>query len=178
MAAPPARAERRAPEGWSEAQTLAGPNVGWVNVNFDLSDVYVLGDLSGQGQVWIGFYFYADNIIEYQGGAYLDDLHLTKKVDVQKPGRPKLKEPAKDSIVDTRRPTLKWDAKAGALTYHLLLRQGSTDGETVHDEDALTGTKFRVKKLDPGTVFYWRLQACNEAGCGKKTKWWSFSTPE
>ena len=59
---------------------VSGDSGGWNHVNFDLTDVYILGDLCGQPQVWIGFTFYSDETITYLEGAYLDDIVLRKMI--------------------------------------------------------------------------------------------------
>ena len=59
---------------------VSGDSGGWNHVNFDLTDVYILGDLRGQPQVWIGFTFYSDETITYLEGAYLDDIVLRKMI--------------------------------------------------------------------------------------------------
>ena len=50
---------------------------GWMNISFDLKDVYTLGDLRGQPQVWIAFYFESDSSITYRG-VYIDDVVIEK----------------------------------------------------------------------------------------------------
>jgi len=58
----------------------SGDSGGWTYVNFDLTNVYALGNLTGQPQVWIGFTFKSDATITYPEGAYLDDLILHKVI--------------------------------------------------------------------------------------------------
>ena len=48
---------------------------GWCSVNFDLTNVYMLGNLCGESQVWITFKFHSDSIITNEG-SYLDDITL------------------------------------------------------------------------------------------------------
>ncbi len=51
---------------------------GWCEEeNFDLTDVYTLGNLCGQSQVWIAFKFHSDSSNTYEG-SYLDDITLRK----------------------------------------------------------------------------------------------------
>jgi len=50
---------------------------GWCSENFDLTDVYLLGDLCGYRNVWIAFVFYSDFSITDEG-TYLDDIVLRK----------------------------------------------------------------------------------------------------
>ena len=47
----------------------------WNSVNFDLTDVYTLGNVCGQPEVWIAFIFTSDYIVTYEG-AYVDDIEL------------------------------------------------------------------------------------------------------
>jgi hypothetical protein len=57
---------------------------GWCDVNFDLTNVYTLGNLCGQSQVWIAFKFHSDSSITDEG-SYLDDIILRKRVGVGNP---------------------------------------------------------------------------------------------
>jgi subtilisin family serine protease len=50
---------------------------GWVNVAFDLKNTPTLGDLRGQGSVWISLAFTSDQSITAEG-VYVDDLALEK----------------------------------------------------------------------------------------------------
>jgi len=56
----------------------SGDSGGWNEVNFDLTDVYTLGDLTGQPEVWIAFVFTSDYTISKAEGAYVDDIVLHK----------------------------------------------------------------------------------------------------
>ncbi len=55
-----------------------GNSSGWVTYSFDLTDVYTLGDLTGQTQVWIAFVFFSDSSITYQNGVFIDNIVLRK----------------------------------------------------------------------------------------------------
>ncbi|HID86393.1 MAG TPA: hypothetical protein EYP55_03320, partial [Anaerolineae bacterium] len=57
---------------------VSGDSGGWRDVNFDLTDVYTLGDLTGEPQVWIAFVFASDGGVTYPEGAYVDDIVLRK----------------------------------------------------------------------------------------------------
>ena len=56
-----------------------GDSAGWQSVSFDLTDVYTLGNLCGQSQVWIGFFFGSDESTTDKG-AFIDDVVLRKYV--------------------------------------------------------------------------------------------------
>ncbi len=53
----------------------AGAINGWNSATFDLANVYNLGSLLGQPQVWIGFWFRSDSATTYEG-AYVDEVVL------------------------------------------------------------------------------------------------------
>ncbi|MFC2085438.1 BACON domain-containing protein, partial [Bacteroidota bacterium] len=54
-----------------------GNTGGWsTGMEFDLTDVYTIGNLTGQPNVWIAFIFQSDNIISSYGGAYLDEIEV------------------------------------------------------------------------------------------------------
>jgi hypothetical protein len=53
-----------------------GYSGGWVAGSLDLTDVYNLGDLTGQDQVWIGFVFASDYIFTEPYGVLVDNIVL------------------------------------------------------------------------------------------------------
>ncbi|MCF7792854.1 MAG: T9SS type A sorting domain-containing protein [Candidatus Cloacimonetes bacterium] len=55
----------------------SGSSGGWQYENFDLTDVYTLGDLTGQPEVWIAYIFTSDYSINYEG-AYVDEIYIWK----------------------------------------------------------------------------------------------------
>jgi hypothetical protein len=60
--------------------SASGDSSGWQYVNFDLTDVYSVGDLTGQSQVWIGFVFYSDSSYSHPEGVYVDDITIRAKI--------------------------------------------------------------------------------------------------
>lgn len=56
----------------------SGDSGGWRSERFDLTNVYVLGNLAGQPQVWIGFSFGTDGDTNEPEGAYVDNIVLRK----------------------------------------------------------------------------------------------------
>lgn len=56
----------------------SGDSGGWEAMRMDLSDVFMLGDLCGQKQVWIMFRFYSDGAVGEQG-VFIDDVVLRKQ---------------------------------------------------------------------------------------------------
>jgi len=58
-------------------QQYSGNSLGWGSRSFDLTDVYNLGNLCGESQVWIAFGFSSDESINDEG-AFIDDVVLRK----------------------------------------------------------------------------------------------------
>ncbi|MBN1181422.1 MAG: C39 family peptidase [Bacteroidales bacterium] len=56
---------------------VSGNSGGWKSKTFDLTNVPTLGNLTGQSQVWIAFYFTSDGSSTFEG-AYVDDIELKK----------------------------------------------------------------------------------------------------
>jgi len=56
---------------------VSGSTGGWNYVNFDLTNVYSIGNLCGDSSVWIAFKFDSDSINSYKG-AFVDDIILQK----------------------------------------------------------------------------------------------------
>ncbi len=52
---------------------------GWLYKEFDLTNVYTIGDLTGESQVWIAFVFTSDAVV-VNDGSYLDEIYLKKDV--------------------------------------------------------------------------------------------------
>ena len=61
-----------------------GDSGGWQSVSFDLTDVYHLGNLCGESQVWIAFIFESDESITDKG-AFVDDVALRKYIGEPEP---------------------------------------------------------------------------------------------
>ena len=57
----------------------SGNSNGWTSRTFDLSDVYQLGDLRGESQVWFAFIFKSDDS-RGDVGAFVDDVIIRKYV--------------------------------------------------------------------------------------------------
>jgi hypothetical protein len=56
---------------------FSGNSEGWIKDSLDLKNVPVLGDVTGESQVWIAFVFESNNANSYEG-AYIDDIFLQK----------------------------------------------------------------------------------------------------
>jgi C1A family cysteine protease len=62
--------------GW----VYSGYSGGWASAFLDLTDVYILGDLLGEPEVWIAVVFRSDPSVSYPEGAYVDDIVLRQYV--------------------------------------------------------------------------------------------------
>ena len=56
----------------------SGASPGWVDSGLDLTDVYTLGNVTGQKSVWVALVFISDVSNTYTDGAYVDDIRVTK----------------------------------------------------------------------------------------------------
>ena len=57
--------------------TISGNWTPWESATFDLKNVYTLGDLRGQPNVWIAFIFTSDSSVQ-DYGVFLDEINLVK----------------------------------------------------------------------------------------------------
>ena len=57
---------------------ISGSTGGWIDSVMDLSNVYTLGNLLGQPNVWIAIVFSSDSATTFAEGGYVDDIVLRK----------------------------------------------------------------------------------------------------
>lgn len=91
------------------------------------------------------------------------------------PRAPRLVAPIHDKKISRRRVLLKWRARPCATSYNVMLRRNTTTGKTVEQVNGLTETQYKTQALVRGQTYFWRVQACNSEGCGKWSKWQSFT---
>ena len=60
--------------------STSGNSGGWSEYVFDLTDVYEIGDLSGQPEVWIAFVFESNSSINKAQGVFVDNFVLRKYI--------------------------------------------------------------------------------------------------
>ena len=58
----------------------SGNSSGWIDRVLDLKDVYTLGNLMGQPNVWVALYFSSDSSTTRSEGGYVDNIVLRKYV--------------------------------------------------------------------------------------------------
>jgi len=57
-----------------------GNENGWLSTNFDFKNVYLLGDLTGESQVWFAFAFLTDGGGNSETGTFIDNVTIRKEV--------------------------------------------------------------------------------------------------
>ena len=75
----------------------SGDSGGWVPETFDLSNVYTLGDLRGQPQVWIALLFQSDEDTR-DLGAFVDEVVIRKRTGAQANSRPDTQYPGRHDL--------------------------------------------------------------------------------
>ena len=79
----------------------SGNSGGWASGNFDLTNVYTLGDLRGQSHVWVTFNFESDNDGNIDDGAFIDNIVLRRQVLATGPTAGMWEEQPVDELPDT-----------------------------------------------------------------------------
>lgn len=141
------------------------------NPGVDFITTHTYTDEPGEGE-----YYYRVEIVHDDGASEWSE---PLRVDVggacaAKPTKPKLVAPKHEQAVKKTRVKLKWQANACATYYKLIVRRASKQGHVSMQENALTVTELKTKKLRAGQTFFWQVRACNANGCAK-SKWHSFS---
>lgn len=94
------------------------------------------------------------------------------------PAAPELTAPADSAGANGTRPTFQWKG-GGAPRYYLLTVAADPDMKQVIEKTAVTTETAQIKKtLNPGTTYYWTVQAFNRLGSAKSAKVFSFTTPK
>lgn len=100
---------------------------------------------------------------------------VTVQSGVAIPPVPVLVSPPNGSTVNTGPVLLKWNPSPGATYYKVLVRQGSGTGPTMDSNENWTSTQYTTQfSLASGLTYFWRIVACNSAGCNR-TKWWTMT---
>lgn len=90
------------------------------------------------------------------------------------PIKAKLRTPENGTSVKRPHQTLGWESNACATTYEVTVREGSPEGKVVDSATGLTAAQDKTIALKVGKTYYWRVRACNDAGCGKWSAAWNF----
>lgn len=139
----------------------AGNDSGWLDQNFDLTNVYTIGDLTGQSQVWIAFVFTSDGSI-INDGTYLDEIYL-KKVTGGDP------EP---TLVDHFTCKDGFDPYNTRTTAFLTTDAIATEFVKFNSSASTTARTVRIDFYDVSDALYWGAQTSVPAGNSNWT-WWA-----
>jgi hypothetical protein len=154
----------------------------WTEENFDLTDVFTLGNLTGEQEVWVGIGFWSDSSVNYPEGAYVDNVEIRQYLQ----GEPTEPPPAQDILcflpmVERRLPipaapvlnaisntdgdgnyNVSWSSSAGATTYTLEEDEniGFSSPSAVYSGSS---TSKAISGKGIGT-YYYRVKASNSSG--------------
>lgn len=95
---------------------ISGDTQGWTDISLDLSDIPILGDLSGQLQVWVALAFSSNNSTAQAEGSYVDDIVLRKC----------LREPCSGESGDAEMPAREVRVEPAVRRLHCITPQNST----------------------------------------------------
>lgn len=91
-----------------------------------------------------------------------------------KPAEPIPISPENRATPDKRRVLLNWSDVDCFIRYEVVVKEGSKTGFRVARDKNLTQSLYKTEPLTRGQVYFWRVRACNEAGCSGWTKYWKF----
>ncbi len=111
----------------------------------------------------------------YEAGShYITPTPTTPAVNCnQKPAAPTLQIPTNAAQVTATHVSLDWDGVQCATQYKVLVKMDSKKG-VVADRKTVQTSGYITKKLKKGHDYFWRVKACNDAGCTKSV-WFSFN---
>jgi len=158
--------------GWT------GDYGGWKGRSFDLTNVYGLGNLCGESQVWIAFIFESDDIVSYEG-AFVDDVVLRKRVGAANnpPNTPSAPSPANHATGVGTNADLTWiggDPDTGDTVTYDVCFGTSTVPPLVSDDQS--GTTCDAGALAYNTKYYWKVVATDNHGASTTGPLWDFTT--
>ena len=127
-----------------------GDSGGWAYVNFDLTSVYVLGNLTGEPEVWIAFIFMGEGSITYPEGAYVDDVTLRAFTAVPTPTPTSTPTPSPTpTATPTPTPTVTSTPAPSFISLPLVIKSHRTDTYEPNDSQEqaygplVSGTTYR-----------------------------------
>lgn len=86
-----------------------------------------------------------------------------------KPTKPRLTVPSDGSVFDytVSALRLRWGKVPCGDAYRVFVKMDSKLGKVIRAKRGLTNKSYLVKNLPSGHDFYWRVAACNSAGCSR-----------
>jgi len=160
-------------QGWT------GNSGGWVDMSFDLTDVYTLGNLCGEPEVWIAFIF-GSNYMTTDYGVFIDDVVLRRYVTDggnNPPNTPSNPSPANHATGVSVGADLSWtggDPDAGdTVTYDVYFGTGASPALVSNDQSPTT---YDPGTLNNNTKYYWRIVATDNQAASTTGPLWDFTT--
>jgi hypothetical protein len=135
----------------------SGNSGGWAGQEeFDLTDVYTLGDLTGEPHVWIAFIFTSD-VSNASTGAFLDDIVVRKEVTNTAPlivHTPVSSAPAGQDLAITATITDDGGVTGATLYYRRSGQSSFTATAMSPSGDQYTGIVPGAEVVAPGVEYY------------------------
>ena len=146
---------------------VSGDSGGWNEVNFDLTDVYILGDLTSQPEVWIAFVFDSDFALTEAEGAYVDDIVLRKVT-----GEPTTPTPTStpDGPPSSLPAAFDWRAQGGVTS---VKNQGSCGSCWAFGTVGPLEANIKIKDGVEKNLSEQYLLSCNTDDWGCGGGWWA-----
>jgi hypothetical protein len=91
------------------------------------------------------------------------------------PNLAQLTSPVNGATVTVNQVPLDWTDVGCATEYHLVVKRGSTSGQTVDNVRHLTFSQHTTPPLTRGKSYYWHVKACDAVGCSAWTAWSKFT---
>lgn len=91
-----------------------------------------------------------------------------------KPGRESQVSPNKGANLFVRQVPLAWQGEPCAQKFKIMVKYDSKKGAKAFKKTNITTNSVTTAKLAKGRTYVWKVKACNSAGCGKWSEWWSF----
>jgi hypothetical protein len=136
----------------------SGSSSGWVGQEeFDLTDVYTLGDLTGDPNVWIAFIFTSDESVT-ETGVFLDDIVVRREVTGNAPPvivhSPIFSAPAGQDLTVSAAITDDGGVTGATLYYRRIGQTGFTSVAMTSSGDQYAGIVPAAEVMPPGVEYY------------------------
>lgn len=103
---------------------------------------------------------------------------VSPTVCVSKPSIAELVSPENRSKIKVRKVPLEWKTATCANKYKILVKKDTKKSKAFYKKTVIGATQVTTKRLPKGHVYFWRVKACNAAGCSKWSDWWKFKIPQ
>lgn len=135
----------------------AGNVGGWLPETLNLADVYEIGDLTGESQVWVAFVFTSDGSV-VDDGTYIDEVTIRKSDIPREPSN------LEATPVSSSQIHLHWMDNSRTEAGFLVRRRNSGGGWDNVTNLAANVTFYEVNGLSPNTPYTYQIGAYNTGG--------------